>query len=125
MLREYEFTLISKTDISESAQTKVFEGYEEILKRDGGDIIKRDDWGTKKLSYPIRKNFKGHYVHYDCVTNPDNIAECERLLRIDENVLRYLVIKIGENVDVEARKKEIADEQIKREAGADSKRSDA
>lgn len=124
MLREYEFTFISKTDISEAAQSKVFSGYEEILKREGGDIVKRDDWGVKKLAYPIKKNFKGHYVHYDCVTNSDNIAECERLLRIDENILRFLVIKTGEDVDIEARKKQVADEQIKRKAGADSQDQD-
>lgn len=118
ILREYEFTFISKSDLPEGQQAKVIEGYEDILKREGGEIIKKDDWGVKKLAYPIRKNFKGHYVHYDCVTNSDNIAECERLLRIDDNILRYLVIRIGQNVDVEERKKQIADEMAKKQEQA-------
>lgn len=117
-LREYEFTFITKSDLPEGQQAEVIGGYENILMRDGGEVIKKDDWGVKKLAYPIRKNFKGHYVHYDCVSNADNIAECERLLRIDENVLRYLVIRIGENVDVEARKKQIADEMAKKQEQA-------
>ncbi len=108
MLREYEFTIVAKADLPDADKQKVFAGYEEILKRDGGEFVKRDDWGSKRMAFPIRKNFRGHYMFYDAASTPANIAECERLLRIDENVLRYLVIKIGDKVDVEARKVELA-----------------
>lgn len=108
MLREYEFTFVTKTDLSDGDKAKVLEGYEQILGREGGEIIKKDDWGTKRLAYPIKKNFKGHYVFYDLASTPANIAECERLLKIDDNVLRHLVIKIKDDVDVEARKAELS-----------------
>ena len=107
MLREYEFTLVTKADLPDGEKLKVVEGYEEILKRSGGEVIKKDEWGTRKLAYPIKKNFRGYYVHYDFASLPENIAECERLIRIDENVLRHLVIKIADTVDVEARKLEL------------------
>ena len=108
MLREYEFTFVAKGDLPEAERAKVIHGYEEILKRNGGEVLKKDDWGTKKLAYPIKKTFKGHYVFYDVASLPENIAECERLLKIDENVLRYLVVKTADTVDIEVRKAELA-----------------
>ena len=108
MLREYEFTLITSSQLSDDDASNLQKKYEGILAIEGGQIIKKDDWGTKKLAYPIKKQFKGRYVHYDLTCLPEQLAEAERLMRIDENVLRYLSIKIGENVDVDERKAEIA-----------------
>ena len=108
MLREYELTVIANSQLSEDDAKKLQQKYEAILANDGGQIIKKDDWGTKKLSFPIKKQFKGRYVHYDLTCLPVHLAEAERLMRIDENVLRYLSVKIGENVDVDKRKAEIA-----------------
>ena len=108
MLREYEFTLVAKADLPEADKQKLFACYEDILKRGGGELIKKDDWGPKRLAYPIRKNFRGHYVLYDAASSPDNIAECERLLRIDDNVLRFMVVKINNEVDVAVRRVELA-----------------
>ncbi len=114
MLREYEFTFVTKADLPEGEKAKVLSGYEEILARNGGEIVKKSDWGTKKLAYPIKKNFRGHYMFYDLTAAPDSIAECERLLRIDENVLRHLVVKIDENIDVEARKAQLAKQDVQK-----------
>ncbi len=108
LFREYEFTVVAKADLPDSDKQKLFANYEEILKREGGEFVKRDDWGSKRLAFPIRKNFRGHYMFYDVASTPANIAECERLLRIDENVLRYMVVKIGDTVNVEERKVELA-----------------
>lgn len=108
MLREYEFTFVTKADLPEAEKSKVLAGYEEILAANGGEIIKKSDWGTKKLAYPIKKNFRGHYAFYDLTASPESISECERLLRIDENVLRHLIVKIGEDVNVSERKAELA-----------------
>ena len=107
MLREYEFTLLARADLSEADRHKVFQTYEEILGREGGQILTKDDWGTKRLAYPIKKHFKGHYCFYNFATTPANLTEAERLLRIDENVLRFMVVKTADEVDVEARKAEL------------------
>ena len=108
MLREYEFTLITNTQLSEDDSKKLFDKYESILCADGGQIIKKDDWGARKLAFPMKKHFRGLYTHYDLTTKPEHLAEAERLMRIDDNVLRYLSVRIGEDVDVEQRKAEIA-----------------
>lgn len=88
MHREYEFTLIVRGDIGEQESTKVFSTYEKLMTGDKGEILRRDDWGVKRLSFPMKKCYRGHYVFYDFVGTPDNLAEMKRLMRIDENVLR-------------------------------------
>lgn len=123
MLREYDFTVITKGDLPEGESAKVLAGYEGLMTREGGEILKRDDWGLKKLAYPMKKQFRGYYVNYDFVGTPASVAEMERLMRIDDNILRYLVVRVDENtdgnVDVEARKVELAkQEREAREAEA-------
>lgn len=123
MLREYDFTVITRGDLPEGESAKVLSTYEGLMTRDGGEILKRDDWGSKKLAYPVKKQFRGYYVNYDFVGSPASVAEMERLMRIDDNVLRYLVVRLDENtdghVDVEARKAELAkQEREAREAEA-------
>ena len=55
MIREYEFTLVVKGDLSEADRSKVFAGYEEVLTANGGAVIKKNDWGTKRLATQSRK----------------------------------------------------------------------
>ena len=116
MLREYELTLITSTQLSDAESKKLFEKYESILCTDGGQMIRKDDWGTRKLAFPMNRHFRGHYTHYDLTTKPEQLAEAERLMRIDDHVLRYLSIRIGENVDVEKRKAEIAKAEAEAQA---------
>ena len=124
MLREYEFTVIGSAQVSEEETKRFLERYEGILLADGGEVIKKSEWGTKKLAFPIKKQFRGRYVHYDLTARPENLAETERLMRIDDNVLRYLSVRIGENVDPEARKLEIAKKEAQL-AAKEEKRSKA
>ena len=108
MLREYEFTVITRGDLSETDNAKVLTDYEQYMTKDGGEIIKKDEWGTKRLSYPIKKFFRGYYTIYDYVGQSEHLAEMERRMRIDDNVLRYMAVRLGENVDVEERRAELA-----------------
>jgi small subunit ribosomal protein S6 len=108
VLKEYEFTLISNAQLNEQDTEKLLSKYEAILLADGGQVIRKDVWGTKKLAYPIKRHYRGFFVNYDYVGEPKNLAEAERLMRIDDDVLRYLSIRLGENVDVNQRKAEIA-----------------
>ncbi len=124
MLREYELTLIAKGDLPETEVSKLCAKYEGILTQDGGQIIKKDNWGNKRLTYPIKKSYRGYYVNYDVASNPAAIAEVERLFRIDENVLRYLTIKLAEKVDVEERKRELAKAQAQESAARNQNQDD-
>jgi len=100
--------MITSSQMTDEDSRKLFDKYESVLLADGGEVIKKDSWGTKKLAYPIKKQFRGQYVHYDIVAKAENLTEAERLMRIDDHVLRYLSVRIGENVDVATRKAEIA-----------------
>lgn len=115
MLREYDFTIITKGELAEADHLKVVQGYEALMTLKGGEILKKEDWGSKKLAYPIAKSFRGNYINYDFVGAPDSVAEMERLMRIDDNVLRYLVVRLDEEtdgtIDVSARKAELAKQE--------------
>jgi small subunit ribosomal protein S6 len=108
VLREYEVTSILSAQITDSESKKLQEKYEDVLLANGGEIIKKNDWGVKKLAFPMKGQYRGHYVHYDLTSSPANLAEAERLMRIDDNVLRYLSVKVSDTVNVEERKAELA-----------------
>lgn len=108
MLREYEFTVIYTAQGSPENFKSLVERYEAILLKGGGEIIKKSEWGVKRLAFPINKQFRGRYMHYDLTCSPEALKECERLMRIDDGVLRYFSVRIGENVDVAKRKVELA-----------------
>jgi small subunit ribosomal protein S6 len=113
MLREYELTVIAKGDLPDNELGNVLAKYEKYMTKDGGQILKKDNWGARKLAFPINKQYRGHYTCYDFVGAPANLSEIERLMRIDDNILRYLSVAIGSNVDVEARKVELVKEAAK------------
>jgi small subunit ribosomal protein S6 len=112
LLREYEVTIIAKADLPDGERAKVLEGYEAIMKKDGGEILKKDDWGTKKMAYPINKQFRGHYVFYTLAGAPEHLTEAQRLFRFDDNILRYLVVKAADQVDIATRKEQLAKERV-------------
>lgn len=65
---------------------------------------------------------RGHYVYYDLASLPDNVTECERLLRIDDNMLRHLVIKTKDEVDVAARRAELVKKAATSQEDIDNKK---
>jgi small subunit ribosomal protein S6 len=107
-LKEYELTVIAKADMPEEEMGKLQNKYEALMVKDGGEILKKDIWGLRKMVHPINKHHRGNYVFYDFVGQSEHLTEMERLMRIDEGVLRYLSVSLGGNVDVEARKIELA-----------------
>lgn len=107
-MREYEAMIVAKADLPEAELTKMVSKWESIVAVDGGQIIKKDVWGPRRLAYPINKQNRGSYYVYDLATSSDNIAELSRILKIDqENVLRSIIIKLADKVDVEARRIEL------------------
>ena len=108
MLREYEFTVITRGDLSEGDTADLIQKYEDILISEDGEILKKDLWGVRKMAFPIKKLYRGYYANYDFVTRPENLTEAERLMRIDENILRYLAVRIDDDVeDIAKRKAEL------------------
>lgn len=110
-MREYEIMVITKPDLPESELNKAVERWESIMKTGGGEILKKDNWGARRLAYPIQKFTRGLYHVFNVSTPCENVKELDRVMRIDENVLRNLSLQISEQCDVNARKAELAKQE--------------
>lgn len=106
-MREYEAMIIAKADLPEAELSKMVSKWETIIGTDGGQVVKKETWGVRRLAYPINKQNRGNYFVYDIATSQANIHELERILKLEENVLRSMVIKLADNVNVEARRLEL------------------
>ena len=94
----YENVFIARQDMSPAQVENLADEYVSVMESLGGKVEKREHWGLKTLAYRIKKNRKGHYVLFNFDTNGDAVAELERRMRLSEDVLRYLTVRI-ETVD--------------------------
>jgi small subunit ribosomal protein S6 len=90
----YESVVIARQEISAEQVEKLADEIELILKNNEGRTEKRENWGLRTLAYKIKKNRKGHYLLFNYECAPDAVIELERQMRLNEDVLRYLTIKI-------------------------------
>ena len=90
----YEHTIIARQDTSPSQIKQLQEKYTKIIEGNNGNIVKFESWGLLHLSYLIKKNKKGNYLHFKIEGNGKTIKELERTEKIDKNLLRYLTVKV-------------------------------
>ena len=90
----YENVFIARQDISGAQVEALADGFTQLLVDNGGEVSKREYWGLRNLSYRMRKNRKGHYVLLNIAASPAAVAELERTMRINEDVIRYLTIRV-------------------------------
>ena len=90
----YENVFIARQDMSPAQVETLADEYVSAMESLGGKVEKREHWGLKTLAYRIKKNRKGHYVLFNFDTNGDAVAELERRMRLSEDVLRYLTVRI-------------------------------
>ena len=90
----YEHTIIAKQDTSTSQLKQLTEKYSKLVENDKGDVVKTENWGLLNLSYIIKKNKKGNYIHFKIKGASKLIEKLEKNERIDKNLLRYMTIKV-------------------------------
>ncbi len=90
----YEHTIIARQDVSPSQLKQIQEKYSKIVEKLDGDIVKLENWGLMNLSYIIKKNKKGNYIHFKIKADGKTISELEKNEKIDKNLLRYLTVKV-------------------------------
>ena len=90
----YEHTIVARQDVSPSQIKQLEEKYSKIVEKNEGNIVKLENWGLMNLSYLIKKNKKGNFIHYKIKGNGKMIAELEKNEKIDKNLLRYLTVKV-------------------------------
>ena len=92
----YECVLIARNDVTQQQVDTIADGITEQLGTDGGEVKKREYWGLRSLAYRVNKNRKGHYMLLGMDAKPAFIHEMERLLRLNEDVLRFMTIRVEE-----------------------------
>ena len=92
----YESTLITRQDMSRQDVSKLADALGAIVEKDGGKILKNEYWGLKTLAYRIRKNRKGHYAMLALNASQAAIKEVERNIRINEDIIRALTVRVDE-----------------------------
>ena len=90
----YESVIIGRQDLTPSQFETIVEKFISVINSFKGEIKKRENWGLRNLAYKINKNRKGHYILLNIDSPPDAIIEYERLMRLDEDIIRFLTIKI-------------------------------
>ena len=90
----YEHTLIARQDTSSAQIKQLTEKYSKIVEKHEGDIVKTENWGLLNLSYIIKKNKKGNYIHFKIKGNGKIINDLEKNESLDKNLLRYMTIKV-------------------------------
>ena len=90
----YEHTIIAKQDTSPAQLKQLTEKYSKLVENDKGDVVKTENWGLLNLSYIIKKNKKGNYIHFKIKGASNLIEKLEKNERIDKNLLRYMTIKV-------------------------------
>ncbi len=90
----YEHTIIARKDTSPQELKKIEEKYSQNVKNHNGKVIKTEKWGLLNLSYLIKKNKKGNYIHFKIEGNEKLVSELEKNEKIDKNLLRHLTIKV-------------------------------
>ena len=93
-MRLYESVFIARQDVSTTQVENLTKEFSAIIESGGGKIHKHEYWGLRTLAYRVKKNRKGHYVMLNLETDPKTLAEYERIMGLNEDVLRFLNLNI-------------------------------
>src|SRR5262245_43843511 len=107
--REYETIYILRPNTPNEGVAEVNTRIKGVIEGMGGKVIKVDNWGKRRLAYEVAKERKGIYLYWLYLAQPGVVEETERNLRMLDSVIRYLTVKVDENIDVSARPSEIDD----------------
>ncbi len=95
-MRKYEVMYIIKPDLEESKYPEIIEKYNTLIQNNGGEVLKVEPWGKRRLAYEINKLREGYYVLLQMACSPDFPAELERNFKIADEIMRFLVTRIEE-----------------------------
>ncbi len=91
MRRDYELAYILNPEVNEEEVRAIQDRIEQIVATYGGQIVKVNQWGRRRLAYPIERHRDGLYTFIDMILTPETVAELERMLKVSEIVLRHMV----------------------------------
>ena len=92
-MNKYEIMFIVRADIDEKTQKDTVSAFEKVLTNMKAKIVNNKDMGQKKLAYPINKQLRGNYYVFNVEASSEAVKEFDRKAKIDENILRHIVIR--------------------------------
>ena len=115
----YEHVFISRQDLSNTQAEALIEEFSTVLSENGGPVVEQEYWGVKTMAYKVNKNRKGHYAFLKTDAPSAAVQEMERLMRLHEDVMRVLTIKVDgheEGPSVQMQKRDDRGERRERRA---------
>ncbi len=123
MTRDYELAFILNPEVSEEQTQAILGRVDSVVANYGGRIVKVNQWGRRRLAYPIERHRDGLYVFIDMILTPETVQELERTLRVSEEVLRHMVKRRDPKVvQKEREEREIREAQAAAAAAAAASR---
>lgn len=95
-MKKYELLFLIDTSIDNEEIESVITKFNDTIKNNGGNVLDTNNWGKRKLAYEVQKKWEGFYSLITFEAPPELIKELERVLRIDERVMKFLVVKVDE-----------------------------
>jgi small subunit ribosomal protein S6 len=114
LTHEYETVVILRPDLDDADTRENIDRLETIIAENSGTMLIKDEWGKRKLAYPIANHLKGHYVLFNYLASASVLVEVERRIRINDKIIRFMTVKLDEDVDVPTRIATAADERARR-----------
>ncbi len=94
-LRDYELVLVVSPEVGEEALEATLKNVNQFISGKGGIISEEERWGKRKMAYPIKSHLEGNYVLTRCKMMPAWAKELDANLKISEDILRHLLLKVG------------------------------
>jgi small subunit ribosomal protein S6 len=98
-MRKYETFFIMDPDMPDEVTQAADERIKGVVASQGGSVLSYEPWGKNKLAYPIKKRTRGLYVLMEYAGGPALVAELERIMRLDERVLKFITVKLDDRFD--------------------------
>lgn len=95
-MNEYELTLVLPEKATPAKKKSVIESIEKVVKTIKGKVSKKDDWGKLELSYPIKDNVSGVFLHFKLELEPDSAKNLEQKVKVEDDIIRYLLVRAEE-----------------------------
>lgn len=89
-MQKYLLTVLIKEDLKESERKELLDS----ITKKFGSLVKEDLWGLRSLAYPVKKQQKAFYAHYEFEAEPSTIPSLDKSLKLNEDILRYLLVKV-------------------------------
>ena len=115
-MRRYETIFIASPTLTDEQSDELVKHFEGIIAEQGGELLKTDKWGRKKLAYEVQKFSEGYYTLFEMNAGPNLIAELERRFRNHDAVIKFLSVRMDEAEKAAGRAKQRIERESKRKA---------